>query len=186
MYLQVNSSNKLLTARDPACHSPHNWMSQASLKIIKRLAVMGWSEANQLIYITAARQKHPLTHLFTLRVYTLVLNKAASSLCAVTQHVVCLEKELRSVLWREDTRGRPGVNPQAAVLCHHADRNLKYSHSLNMVFSWCWWVEVSCCEIIVCLGFSTRSSPSLSSVEPCAYFLWGWAERAVDVFRSRR
>lgn len=125
MYLQVNSSNKPLTACDPACRSPHDRMSQASLKIMKRLAVMGRSEANQLISITAARQKHPLTHLFTLRVCALVLNKAASSLCVVTRHVVCSEKELRSVLWREDTRGRPRVEPQAAVLCHHADRNLK-------------------------------------------------------------
>lgn len=53
---------------------------------------MGRSEANQLISITAARQKHPLTHLFTLRVYTLVLNKAASSLCVVTGHVACFGK----------------------------------------------------------------------------------------------
>lgn len=42
---------------------------------------MRWSAAKQLISITAAKEKHPLTHLFTRPVYTLVLNKAASLLC---------------------------------------------------------------------------------------------------------
>lgn len=91
---------------------------------------MRWSAAKQLISITAAKEKHPLTHLFTRPVYTLVLNKAASLLCVfvcvVTRHVACFGKELSSVFWPEDTRVRRRVGPEIHIT------------ALNMVFPLYW------------------------------------------------
>lgn len=66
--MQTNSSNQMtgsVARRDCLLLlSTNNGMSQKK-KIQKHLAVTRRSTVNQLISISAAKEKHPLTHLFT-------------------------------------------------------------------------------------------------------------------------
>lgn len=138
--------------------STNNVMSQTSVKK-KSKALMRRSSAKQLISMTAAKEKHPLRHLFTRPVYTLVLNKAASLLCVCVclcewwrANVACFGKKLRSVVWPEHIGVRRRVGPKIHIT------------ALNMASPSYWWVETSCCEFIVSLWFSVWSHASFSAV----------------------